>query len=192
MKHNVLPTSSATGSRQEMRRGQDQELTPIHSVAHEAKIATNQQQDATGPAGPASGGEHENNVIRELNEELERWKAEAHEHRQERTMMESWRKQISDLERDLETALESLQAAEAKAIDASAEQIAKGSQISQYEQILDKLRTDYEAAKAEKEKVEKSMEEETFTQKQRLGHLESRNQGKCPLNHTAVRQSKKR
>ncbi|KAF9955665.1 hypothetical protein BGZ72_003515 [Mortierella alpina] len=175
VKHSALPTSSATGSRQEMRRGQDQDSTPIHPIAHETKPATNQQQGAIGPAGPARGGEHENNMIRELNEELERWKAEAQEHHQERTMAESWRKQISDLERDLETALESLQAAEAKAIQANAEQNATGSQISQYKETIDKLRTDHEAEKAEKEKLERSLEEETLTQKQRLGDLETRN-----------------
>ncbi|KAF9941324.1 hypothetical protein BGZ67_005375 [Mortierella alpina] len=177
MRHSALPTSSATGSRQEVRSGQDQELTPIHSVVHEAKIATNQQQlGAIVPAGPASGDEHENNLIRELNQELERWKAEAHDHRQERTMVESWRKQISDLERDLETALESLQAAEAKAIKAGEGQNEKVCQISHYEQTIDKLRTDHEAEKAEKEKREKSLEQETLTQKQRLGNLESLNQ----------------
>ncbi|CAO3564814.1 unnamed protein product [Mortierella alpina] len=179
VRHSAMPTSSATGSRQETQRGQDQESTPIPTLVHEAKIATNQQQQqgAAVPAGPASGrGEHENILIRELNEELERWKAEAQDHRQERAKVEGWRKQISDLERDLETALESLQAAEAKVIEANAEQNERGSQISQYEQTLDRLRADHEAEKAEKEKREKSLEQETLTQKQKLGDLESRNQ----------------
>ncbi|KAF9571485.1 hypothetical protein EC968_000516 [Mortierella alpina] len=176
-RHSALTTGAATGSRQEVRRGQDQELTPIHSVVYEAAITTNQQQQgAIVPAGPVGRGEQENIMIRELNEELERWKAEAQEFRQERTMVEGWRKQISDLERDLETALESLQAAEAKVLEASAEQNLKGSQISHYEQTIDKLRAEQEAEKAEREKLEKLLEQETLTQKRRLGDLESRNQ----------------
>ncbi|KAF9946840.1 hypothetical protein BGZ70_002999 [Mortierella alpina] len=178
-RHSAMPTSSATGSRQETQRSQDQVLTPIPTLVHEASRATNQQQQqgAAVPTGPASGGgEHENNLIRELNEELERWRAEAQDHQQERARVDGWRKQISDLERDLETALESLQAAEAKVIEANAEQNARGSQISQYEQTIDRLRTNHEAEKAEKEKREKSLEQETLNQKRKLGDLESRNQ----------------
>ncbi|KAF9181893.1 hypothetical protein BGZ51_005126 [Haplosporangium sp. Z 767] len=112
-------------------------------------------------------------TIRELTEELDRWKTEAQEYRQERVAVEGWRKQISDLERDLETALESLQSAEAKAIEAKAEQTGAGSQVAVLEKTVESLKIDLETMKAQRDSA---LDEASKIQREKMEVLESRNQ----------------
>lgn len=136
-------------------------------------------------------------MIRELNEELERWKIEAEEHRKERVAVEVWRKQISNLERDLEVALDSLQSAEAKVIESRREQETARIKFSEYEKTIEDLQTkaeqeetnikfsenektieslkaDFEALKSTKDK---ELEEATISHDLKLEGLESRNKG---------------
>ncbi|KAF9360192.1 hypothetical protein BGX34_007905 [Mortierella sp. NVP85] len=134
-------------------------------------------------------------IIRELNEELERWKIEAEEHRKERVAAEVWRKQISNLERDLEVALDSLQSAEVKVIESrleqetarikfaeyekaiedlqfKAEQEATNIKFSENEKLIESLKADFEALKSTKEK---ELEEATISHNLKLEGIESRN-----------------
>ncbi|KAG0041074.1 hypothetical protein BGZ82_000053 [Podila clonocystis] len=112
-------------------------------------------------------------MISELTEELERWKTEVREHRQERVMVDAWRKQISDLERDLEVALETLQAAEGKVNETKAE---KDREIQtflvEHQAIVDMLQAEMEKEKLEREKAlqEKVRSEQ---QKAKIEELES-------------------
>lgn len=119
-----------------------------------------------------------------MEEELERWKIEVRELRQERVATDGWRKQISDLERDLETALDSLQSAEAKVIELRSEQQSAAAgkkdhedaqeKLAAYEATVEQLKVDLELVRAEKEKT---LEEAATNQKEQLVQLESRNQG---------------
>ena len=119
-----------------------------------------------------------------MEEELERWKIEVRELRQERVATDGWRKQISDLERDLETALDSLQSAEAKVIELRSEQQSAAAgkkdhedaqeKLAAYEATVEQLKVDLELVRAEKEKA---LEEAATNQKEQLVQLESRNQG---------------
>jgi chromosome segregation ATPase len=123
-------------------------------------------------------------AVKEMEEELERWKIEVRELRQDRVATDGWRKQISDLERDLETALDSLQSAEAKVIELRSEQQSAAACKKVYEDAQEKL-TAYEATvqqlKAEIELVrgekEKALEDAATNQKEQLAQLESSNQG---------------
>ncbi|KAG0291330.1 hypothetical protein BGZ97_005917 [Linnemannia gamsii] len=122
-------------------------------------------------------------AVKEMEEELERWKIEVRELRQDRVATDGWRKQISDLERDLETALDSLQSAEAKVIELRSEQQSAAACKKVYEDAQEKL-TAYEATvqqlKAEIELVrgekEKALEDAATNQKEQLAQLESSNQ----------------
>ncbi|KAG0367015.1 hypothetical protein BGZ54_004553 [Gamsiella multidivaricata] len=111
-------------------------------------------------------------TIRELTEELEHWKAEAQGYRQERVAVETWRKQVSDLERDLETALDSLQSAEARVIETTAVQAATGSKLTAYEKIVEDLKTNLANARTANEKA---LEETAASQKRELAEMETRN-----------------
>lgn len=126
----------------------------------------------------------ERKAVKEMEEELARWKSEVRELRNERAAIDGWRKQISDLERDLETALDSLQSAEAKVIELRNEQQSAVASKKDHEDAQEKL-TAYEATvqqlKAELELVrgekEKALEDVTTNQKEQLARLESSNQG---------------
>lgn len=117
-------------------------------------------------------------MINELTEELERWKTEVREYRQERVMVETWRKQISDLERDLEVALETLQTAESKAIETKAEKDREiQTHLAEHQVIVDKLQAKVKTEQLEREKA--SQEQERSEQrKAKIEALESLNQGK--------------
>lgn len=119
-----------------------------------------------------------------MEEELERWKIEVKELRQERVATDGWRKQILDLERDLETALDSLQSAEAKVIELRSEQQSAAvgkkdyedaqEKLAAYEATVEQLKADLELVRGEKEKA---LEDAATNQKDQLAQLESRNQG---------------
>lgn len=123
-----------------------------------------------------------------MEEELERWKTEVKELRQERVATDGWRKQISDLERDLETALDSLQAAEAKVIEFRSEQQSAVAgkkdhedaqeKLAACEATVEQLKADLELVRSEKEKA---LEDATTNQMEQLARLESRNQGNFTL-----------
>ncbi|KAG0294103.1 hypothetical protein BGZ96_001790 [Linnemannia gamsii] len=125
----------------------------------------------------------ERKAVKEMEEELARWKMEVRELRHERAATDGWRKQISDLERDLETALDSLQSAEAKVIELRSEQQSTAADKKDHEDAQEKL-TAYEATvqqlKAELELVrgekEKALEDATTSQKEQLAQLEASNQ----------------
>ena len=122
--------------------------------------------------------------MREMEEELERRKIEVQELRQERMATDGWRKQIADLERDLETALDSLQKAEAKVIEFSNENesVTEGKkeyEVTQeklvaYEATIEQLKADLDLVRGEREKA---LENAATNQKEQLGNLEARNQG---------------
>jgi chromosome segregation ATPase len=128
-------------------------------------------------------------TIRELNEELERWKIEAEEHRQERerwrreseehrqerASVEVWQKQISNLERDLEVALFSLQSAEAKVIETKGDQEAASIKFAEYEKTIETMKADLEDQKSTQEKA---LEETTISHGIKVEGLEARNKGK--------------
>ncbi|KAG0002300.1 hypothetical protein BGZ79_003212 [Entomortierella chlamydospora] len=113
-----------------------------------------------------------NRIIQELKDELEYWKAEVSVCGQERAAAETWRKQISDLERDLGVALESLSTAEAKVIDAKSEREAIDSRMTNYEKTIESLKTELGI---ERTQNEKALEEATTRQRQRLETLETCN-----------------
>ncbi|KAF9994111.1 hypothetical protein BGZ65_010281, partial [Modicella reniformis] len=102
------------------------------------------------PPGSVSAEEQSENIrmIRELSEELERWKIEAQEFQQERAAAEVRRKQISNLERDLELALHSLQSAESKVFEAKAQQDTVGIRLIEYEKTIGNLRVELEGQKS--------------------------------------------
>ncbi|KAG0204694.1 hypothetical protein BGX28_003443 [Mortierella sp. GBA30] len=184
----TLPASSTVGSNPVTAHGarvptglQQPSSTPqpLSNTQQQREAAEGEGRIVVGPLNQTLSiavNESESNLILELTEELERWKSEAQEYQKEHIAVENWRKQITDLERDLGTALESLQAAEAKVIKAQAEHEAKGSQVLEYVKTIEKLRTDLDSAKTEKERKEKALEEESSKQTQKLGELESRNQ----------------
>ncbi|KAF9438606.1 hypothetical protein BGZ76_006505 [Entomortierella beljakovae] len=113
-------------------------------------------------------------AIRELTEELERWKIEVGELRQERVGIDTWRKQISDLQRDLEVALDSLATSEAMVVHAKTEQDSVVSKIDSYEKTIESLKTDLVAEKerAEKEKAEKIGKIEMSLKASEAAHLQ--------------------
>ncbi|KAG0100205.1 hypothetical protein BGZ93_003375 [Podila epicladia] len=112
-------------------------------------------------------------MISELTEELERWKTEVREYRQERVMVDTWRKQISDLERDLEVALETLQTAEGKVIETKAEKDRDiQTQLMEHQAIIDKLQAEVEKEKLEREKALQE-KEHGEQQKVKIEELES-------------------
>ncbi|KAF9160704.1 hypothetical protein BGX21_006785 [Mortierella sp. AD011] len=113
-----------------------------------------------------------NRIIQELKDELEYWKAEVSVCGQERAAAETWRKQVSDLERDLGVALESLSTAEAKVIDAKSEREAIDTQIANYEKTIESLKTELGIERTQKEEV---LEEATASQRQQLETLEACN-----------------
>ncbi|KAF9083655.1 hypothetical protein BGX23_011245 [Mortierella sp. AD031] len=122
-------------------------------------------------------------AVREMEEELERWKTEVQELRQERMATDGWRKQISDLERDLETALDSLQKAETKVIEVRSEKEsaterkkeleAAQEKLVAYEATMEQLKVDLDFVRGEKVKA---LEDAATNQKEQLGKLEARNQ----------------
>lgn len=117
-------------------------------------------------------------MISELTEELERWKTEVREYQQERVMVETWRKQISNLERDLEVALETLQTAEGKVIEIKAEKDREiHTRLAEHQVIADKLQAVVEKEKLEREKALQE-QERSEQQKAKIEALESLNQGK--------------
>ncbi|KAF9214096.1 hypothetical protein BGZ59_004335 [Podila verticillata] len=112
-------------------------------------------------------------MISELTEELERWKTEVREYQQERVMVETWRKQISDLERDLEVALETLQTAEGKVIETEAEKDREiQARLAERQVIVDKLQAEVEKEKLEREKASQE-QERSEQQKTKIEALES-------------------
>ncbi|KAF8943576.1 hypothetical protein BGZ47_005291 [Haplosporangium gracile] len=135
------------------------------------------------PTLPMSTSNDSGRAAKEMEEELERWKIEVRELRQERVATDGWRKQISDLERDLETALDSLQSAEAKVIELRSEQQSTAAamkdhedaqeKLAAYELTVDQLEADIELIRGEKEKA---LEDAATNQKEQLVQLESRNQ----------------
>ncbi|KAF9537255.1 hypothetical protein EC957_008592 [Mortierella hygrophila] len=135
------------------------------------------------PAPPISIYSESGRAMKEMEEELEQWKLEVKELRQERVATDGWRKQISDLERDLETALDSLQSAEAKVIELRSEQQSASTSMKEHEDAQEKLaaheatveqlKADLELVRGEKEKA---LENATNNQKEQLAQLESRNQ----------------
>ncbi|KAF9391957.1 hypothetical protein CPB97_004826 [Podila verticillata] len=115
-------------------------------------------------------------MISELTEELERWKTEVREYQQERVMVETWRKQISNLERDLEVALETLQTAEGKVIEIKAEKDREiHTRLAEHQVIADKLQAVVEKEKLEREKALQE-QERSEQQKAKIEALESLNQ----------------
>ncbi|KAG9065560.1 hypothetical protein KI688_001848 [Linnemannia hyalina] len=135
------------------------------------------------PTPPISIFNESGMAVKEMEEELERWKMEVRELRQERVATDGWRKQISDLERDLETALDSLQSAEAKVIELRSEQQSASTgmkdhedaqeKLAAHEATVEQLKADLELVRGEKEKA---LEDATANQKEQLAQLESRNQ----------------
>ncbi|KAF9141855.1 hypothetical protein BGX30_004007, partial [Mortierella sp. GBA39] len=135
------------------------------------------------PTPPISTFNESGRAVKEMEEELERWKIEVGELRQERVATDGWRKQISDLERDLETALDSLQSAEAKVIELRSEQQSASTgmkdhedaqeKLAAHEAAMEQLKADLELVRGEKEKA---LEDATTNQKEQLAQLESRNQ----------------
>lgn len=116
-------------------------------------------------------------MISELTEELERWKTEVREYRQERVMVDTWRKQISDLERDLEVALETLQTAEGKVIETKAEKNREiQMRLVEHQAIVDKLQAEVEKEKLGREKALQE-KERSEQQKAKIEELESLKQG---------------
>lgn len=116
-------------------------------------------------------------MISELTEELERWKTEVREYRQERVMVDTWRKQISDLERDLEVALETLQTAEGKVMDTKAEKDREiQTHLVEHQAVVDKLQAEVEKEKLEREKA-LQVKERSEQQKAKIEELQSLNQG---------------
>ncbi|KAG0357472.1 hypothetical protein BG005_003500 [Podila minutissima] len=112
-------------------------------------------------------------MISELTEELERWKTEVREYRQERVMVDTWRKQISDLERDLEVALETLQTAEGKVIETKAEKNREiQMRLVEHQAIVDKLQAEVEKEKLGREKALQE-KERSEQQKAKIEELES-------------------
>ncbi|KAF9393420.1 hypothetical protein CPC16_002042 [Podila verticillata] len=112
-------------------------------------------------------------MISDLTEELERWKTEVREYQQERVMVETWRKQISDLERDLEVALETLQTAEGKVIETEAEKDREiQARLAERQVIVDKLQAEVEKEKLEREKASQE-QERSEQQKTKIEALES-------------------
>ncbi|KAG0339605.1 hypothetical protein BG000_001756 [Podila horticola] len=115
-------------------------------------------------------------MISELTEELERWKTEVREYRQERVMVDTWRKQISDLERDLEVALETLQTAEGKVMDTKAEKDREiQTHLVEHQAVVDKLQAEVEKEKLEREKA-LQVKERSEQQKAKIEELQSLNQ----------------
>ncbi|KAF9115371.1 hypothetical protein BGX27_007990 [Mortierella sp. AM989] len=111
-------------------------------------------------------------TIFELREEIERWKIEASEHRQEKLAAETWRKQILDLERDLEVALDSLSSAEAKVTEVKSERESVDSRIADYEKIIESLKADLGTARTQKDRT---LEEAAAIQKEQMEKLEACN-----------------
>ncbi|ORZ27519.1 hypothetical protein BCR41DRAFT_367840 [Lobosporangium transversale] len=111
-------------------------------------------------------------MILKLTEELDRYRIELETYKQERVVADKMKKQISDLERDLETALDSLQTAEAKVIEADSQQQAVDSRISDFEKMIEGLKADLNM---EKLKAEKALGDAAASQKQKLQELEIRN-----------------
>ncbi|KAG0378078.1 hypothetical protein BGX24_004805 [Mortierella sp. AD032] len=149
----------------------------LRQNATDSQIAT-----ALLPTPPQSTSDsQERKAVKEMGEELERWKIEVRELRQERVATDGWRKQISDLERDLETALDSLQSAEAKVIELMSEQESTAARkkefedsqekVAVYETTVEKLKADLEAVRGEKENA---LENVNATQKEQVGQLETR------------------
>ncbi|KAF9297418.1 hypothetical protein BGZ88_010139 [Linnemannia elongata] len=142
-----------------------------------------QMSTALLPTPPMSISNDSGRAIKEMEEELERWKTEVKELRQERVATDGWRKQISDLERDLETALDSLQAAEAKVIELRSEQQSAVAgkkdhedaqeKLAACEATVEQLKADLELVRSEKEKA---LEDATTNQMEQLAQLASRNQ----------------
>ena len=162
-------------------------------------IATTMLPSQPGMVFPMGAAEEleSSRMIRELNEELERWKIEAEEHRKERVAAEVWRKQISNLERDLEVALDTLLSAVARVIESrleqetarikfseyekaiedlqfKAEQEATNIKFSENEKMIESLKADFEALKSTKDK---ELEEATISHNLKLEGIESRNKG---------------
>lgn len=146
-------------------------------------MTDNQISTALLPTPPISISNDSSKVVKEMEEELERWKIEVKELRQERVATDGWRKQILDLERDLETALDSLQSAEAKVIELRSEQQSAAvgkkdyedaqEKLAAYEATVEQLKADLELVRGEKEKA---LEDAATNQKDQLAQLESRNQ----------------
>ncbi|KAF9927495.1 hypothetical protein FBU30_003212 [Linnemannia zychae] len=122
-------------------------------------------------------------ALQEMQEELERWKIEVKELRQERVVTDGWRKQISDLERDLETALDSLQSAEGNVIELKRERESYFIRMKEFEDAqeqfalseaaMEKLKLDIELVRQEKQK---ELEDASTDRKTQLKTLEARNQ----------------
>ncbi|KAF9135681.1 hypothetical protein BGW39_001080 [Mortierella sp. 14UC] len=158
--------------------------SPLARANLRQNATDNQIVTALLPPPPLSASDpQERRAVREMEEELERWKIEVRELRQERVATDGWRKQISDLERDLEAALDSLQSAEAKVIELRSEQESTAARkkefedtqekVAEYEATVEKLKADLEAVRGEKEKA---LENATASQKEQLEQLEARNQ----------------
>ncbi|KAF9207362.1 hypothetical protein BGZ49_000608 [Haplosporangium sp. Z 27] len=119
----------------------------------ESKIDNTDGQLASSllPLHPTSGAGIDTDsekTIRELNEELERWKTEVSEYRQERVAAETFRKQISTLERDLGIALDTLATAEAKVAETKSER-------DSVEKTIESLKKDLEATTSQIQQLEK-------------------------------------
>ncbi|KAG0256273.1 hypothetical protein BG011_004641 [Mortierella polycephala] len=166
------PHTSGTSNSTLTALGTKKATAPLQPSAssQSAPVSTS----STGIAHMESDNENSaSTTFRELTEELDRLKTEAQEYRQERVAVESWRKQISDLERDLETALESLQSAEAMAAEAKAEQTGAGSQVAVLEKTVESLKTDLKTMKAQRDNA---LDEVSKAQHEKMEVLESRNQ----------------
>ncbi|KAG0348600.1 hypothetical protein BG004_004728 [Podila humilis] len=138
-------TDATTGSNQTVQRQVEHQKQPL-----ETESATAGQRSATEEMAAA--------MISELTEELERWKTEVREYRQERVLIDTRQKQILDLERDLKVALESLQAAEGKTTEAMTEKDqAIRNQKVQHQEIVSKLQAEMEHGKLEREKLSQEL-----------------------------------
>ncbi|KAF9426419.1 hypothetical protein BGZ94_006546 [Podila epigama] len=99
-------------------------------------------------------------MISELTKELERCKIEARDFQEEHALAETRRKQISDLERDLEVALEALQNAEGKVLDIKTEKDqALEAQKGEHQGVVESLQSQIKTAKLELEQAAQEKEE---------------------------------
>lgn len=121
---------------------------------------------------------NESQAIVELTEELERWKTEAREHQREKAATDGLRKQITILERDLETALETLQNTEGKLIQVKAEQDGAQPRLVEYEKTIQEMKSEIERERSQREQLRMN---EVATRGQELEDLKACNEGKSTV-----------
>ncbi|GJJ76463.1 hypothetical protein EMPS_08822 [Entomortierella parvispora] len=131
-----------------------QQQSPLSRSSSKSNSSESQMAPALLPNLPISPvSTNESQTIAELTEELEMWKTEAREHQREKAATEGLRKQITILERDLETALETLQNTEGKLIQTKAEQDSLQPKLSEYEKTMQEMKSEMERERSQREQL---------------------------------------